>query len=132
MMFAHSSWWNKWSWKKGDFLYVFWNILSRLSRLKKIFSDLRGLYSRALPVGSGALTAGSETLQASSEPLPAKAGRYSIGIVLPTQNWTILGFPNIGFTSQYNTNTIKKVVDEEEEEEENQIESSRLGQIDGP
>ena len=61
-----------------------------------------------------------------------KAGRYSIGIVLPTQNWTILGFPNIGFTSQYNTNTIKKMVDEEEEEEENQKESSRLGQIDGP
>ena len=51
-----------------------------------------------------------------------KAGRYSIGIVLPTQNWTILGFPNIGFTSQYNTNTIKKVVDKEEEEEENQRE----------
>ena len=61
-----------------------------------------------------------------------KGGRYSIGIVLPTQNWTILGFPNIGFTSQYNTNTIKKMVDEEEEEEENQKESSRLGQIDGP
>ena len=61
----------------------------------------------------------------------SKAGRYSIGIVLPTQNWTILGFPNIGFTSQYNTNTIKKMVDEEEEEEENQKESSRLGQIDG-
>ena len=43
-----------------------------------------------------------------------KGGRYSIGIVLPTQNWTILEFPNIGFTSQYNTNTMKKVVDEEE------------------
>ena len=66
------------------------------------------------------------------DPAGSKAGRYSIGIVLPTQNWTILGFPNIGFTSQYNTNTIKKVVDEEEEEEENQKESSHLGQIDGP
>ncbi len=65
-------------------------------------------------------------------PIAYKAGRYSIGIVLPTLNWTILGFPNIGFTSQYNTNTIKKVVDEKEEEEENQKESSRLGQIDGP
>ena len=60
-----------------------------------------------------------------------KAGRYSIGIALPTQNWTILVFPNIGFTSQYNTNTIKKMV-HEEEEEKNQKESSRLGQIDGP
>ena len=50
----------------------------------------------------------------------SKGGRYSIGIVLPTQNWTILGFPNIGFPSQYNTNTMKKMVDDEEKEEEKQ------------
>ena len=71
-------------------------------------------------------------LKCAKQWVACKAGQYSIGIVLPTQNWTILGFPKIGFTSQYNTNTIKKVVDEEEEEEENQKESSSLGQIDGP
>ncbi len=43
IMFVHCSWWNKWFCKKGNFLYIFWNIFSRLSRQSKIFFDLRGL-----------------------------------------------------------------------------------------
>ena len=51
-----------------------------------------------------------------------KGGRYTIGIVLLTRNWAIPGFPYSGFTSQYNTNTVEKMVVEEEEEEEEQEE----------
>ena len=45
------------------------------------------------------------------------AGRYSIGIVLYTRNQSIPGFPNTGFISGHNTNTLRKVAEEEEEEE---------------
>ena len=58
-------------------------------------------------------------------------GRYTIGIVLPTRNKTIPEYPSSGFISQYNTITVKKVVEEEteegEEEEEKEQEQEVIG-----